>query len=545
MYLSLAITVTSRFAHADWKNAYSPSATLRATYDPRVQYDPHYQLNPFKSSANRADNLMKSFGLGRSFGLSQSNEKSNQSYTPKYQSPEEFKSQTKFSNLNSPKSADRLRNSYTSKKYLYDESKEGYGYLPREGYLDPNSDEVMFHPVYFYLPFKKLAIAEDSKTEVMVPNIGGDDYQDREFGSTYVNSMPAWMQMTLRMMGPIQENALPVDPKLQISPYSKIERKQKQNEIQNKIEKLNELKAPFDSKMAEVNEWLRVKQLLSQNDKDLETSKAQIKELNEKLLELQKNKTNLQEVISKIKREHFLVCLSEYYCDEFVGEQKELLNNISASEKNVQNLIQDTKTNIWNYNLRVGQYTKWQTDSFQKLKNLNLTTDEQINSLKQEIANLQKQIDQANLENREYFGLTELDNNELNPEVVNTIENKHCEKLVHFEFPDKFQIEKNPLFETELKSPLQTTREAEIVLCLNKDSKIQSVHLLQDKEFIATSTVDRDNNGQIKGISIFNRDGIEVENHSWTRYKEKEIEYRTHFVSDDGLVGISTSLIER
>lgn len=462
-------------------------------------------------------------------------------------------------NVALPKGVESTRNSY-SYVSLPDRSRAVvsrpasapvvYSYTRNYGYLEPSYHSLVFNPIYYYHPFNVWNRPGSSTTIVhnhydddgdligtrseVVPNEGKEfsdtKYQEGEIGAADVNELPEWMQASLRLMHTKSQSYFPADRVIKIKEGSSDEFKKLIEDLKHLEEdaRVTHEKYLVEFEAASAREKVEnvAKQKEDANTRYLSAQAAQLAASN-------KAKA-LQEELEEEKAAQIKERQNSWFCNGLYAWMWTCSTSKDKSIEDVGNALRAAES------ANSAAYREYSDSDWQNRRLERELSDTRASAAKSAEATLEtakalqdkeKSLDdkieaiRKTLGNSSGFVKYDLHNASFATEL--------CAKPYTYVFIPG-TVDKHPLFSDKVEAEVIPQAEASLIICLNSDDRLESVHLLGagEKE-MASSKISRDDKGHINQIAILNHKGKEIETLMWSDLEDGKMRFAMAFETQD------------
>lgn len=414
------------------------------------------------------------------------------------------------------------------------------GLTTQRGYLSPSFGMGGFLPLFFWVSFFH---HNQSHSSSSLSQPLSDRYQDGEFGADEVNSLPEWIQASLRLMHSQKEGAFPSD--ITIEPLEGDDRT-----FEDQISNLLKEKKEIESSAAALTAVIRTFELVPEGEAKIKITQAQIDETSLAVQEIQRQAEETVSLLEKtmktkadLRENSPVLCFFDWTCENLIiSSELETEKELKFKHQNLLN----QKTDAVAYQNRLGAHLIADQEKIRKLQDRlrqeGTETQEHyklkvaaLEQLKARIHDLQQRI-----ENQQGFVLW---NSAAGIQDIPKIKECPSERIFIFKVSQGVTPKGNPLFKEAVADNIKPRPEvADLVACVDESKRLKNIHIVQDKREIYFSKIERNgDDSRISSLTISNSDK-ELERHSWISQKEGIIRYIIRFIHDDKAVEIYSDI---
>lgn len=414
------------------------------------------------------------------------------------------------------------------------------GLTTQRGYLSPSYGMGGFLPLFFWISFFNYDESHSSSS----PQALTDRYQDGEFGSDEVNSLPEWIQASLRLMHSQKEGVFPSD--ITIEPLEGDDRTFEDQTL-NLLKEKRELESSSESITAVTKAF----ELVSQSEGKIKSAQTQIDETSRSAQEIQsqadetiKLLTETMKAKETLREDSPVLCFFDWTCEQWIiSSEIETENELKFKYQNLLNrkFEWDSSQNKLKANLAAYQeelrkaqdLLQKESTETEELYKLKIAA---LGQLKDRILELQQRIEKT-----QGFVLW---NSAAGIQDIPNLKSCPASQIFIFKVSQGGVLAKgNPLFREAVEDNIKPRPDvADLVVCLDESKRVKSVHIVQEKREIYFSKIERNgDDSRISSLTISNSDK-ELERHSWIPQKEGIIRYNIRFIHEDKAVEIYSDI---
>ncbi|MBK8202887.1 MAG: hypothetical protein IPK68_11380 [Bdellovibrionales bacterium] len=410
----------------------------------------------------------------------------------------------------------------------------------QRGYLNPSFGMGGSLPLFLWVSFfhHNQSQSHNSSSPQALP----DRYQDGEFGADEVNSLPEWIQASLRLMHSQKEGVFPSD--ITIEPLEGDDRTF-EDQISNLLKEKRELESSSEALSAVIKAF----ELAPENEAKIKLTQVQIDEISRAAQEFQSQADEtirlLTEAMQKketLRENAPVLCFFDWTCEHLVisselETEKELkfrhqylLNQKIAALANRDKL----RVNLMAYQeelKKAQELLRQNSTETEELYKLKMAALEQ---LKTQIRDLQQRI-----EKQQGFILW---NSAAGIQDIPNLKDCPASQIFIFKISQGVTPKGNPLFKEAVADDIKPRPEvADLAVCVDESKRLKSIHIVQNKREIYFSKIERNDSSNISSLTISNSDN-ELERHTWTRKEEGIIRYLIRFAHNNKAVEIYSDI---
>lgn len=402
------------------------------------------------------------------------------------------------------------------------------GLTTHRGYLSPSFGMGGFLPLFFWVSF----LHHNQSHSSVEPSLPlSDRYQGGEFGADEINSLPDWIQASLRLMHSQREGVFPSD--VTIQPLDGDDRLF-EDQISSLLKEKKDLESSAEELNAVINAFEGVPKIeaeikLAQSQLD-ETSLAkqkvqdQLNETNQLLEETMKTKENLRETSP-------VLCFFDWTCELWViSSEIKTEKELKSKHQNFLNLKTELVSKHTRLKANIVAHQQELTRAQDLLRKEGAETQDIHILKKAALEQLNARIHELQLKIEKPQGFV-LWSSAAGIQDIPNLKTCPANQIFIFKASQGTRPERNPLFNESVDESIRPRPEtADLVVCVDESKRVKSVHIVQDKKEVYSSKIERNDNSRISSIAISNSDNLELERHSWTSMKEGIIRYIIRFV---------------
>jgi hypothetical protein len=413
------------------------------------------------------------------------------------------------------------------------------GLTTQRGYLNPSFGMGGFLPLFLWVSFFHHNQSHGSSS----PQALADRYQDGEFGADEVNSLPNWIQASLRLMHSQKEGVFPSD--ITIEPLEGDDRRF-EDQISNLIKEKRELESSSEALSAVIKAF----ELAQKNETKIELTQAQIDETSRAAQEFQSqaDETIRLLTVAMQKKETLrenapVLCFFDWMCEHLViSSELETEKELKFRHQNLLN----QKTTAFARRDKLGAtllaYQKELKKAQELLRQNGTETEELYKSKMAALEQRKTRIGdlQQRIEKQQGFVLW---SSAAGIQDIPKIKECAANQIFIFKISQGVMPKGHPLFKETVTYNIKPRPEvADLVVCVDESKRLKSIHIVQDKKEIYFSKIERNDDSRIiSSLTISNSDN-ELERHSWTPKEDGIIRYLIRFVHNNKAVEIYSDI---
>lgn len=413
------------------------------------------------------------------------------------------------------------------------------GLTTQRGYLSPSYGVGGFLPLFFWVSFFNHNQSHSSSS----PQPLTDRYQDGEFGSDEVNSLPEWIQGSLRLMHSQKEGVFPSD--ITIEPLEGDDRS-----FEDQILDLLKEKKAVESSSEVLTAVTKAFELVPEYEAKIKSAQTQIDETSRSAQEVQSQAdetirllTETMKAKETLREKSPVLCFFDWTCEQWIiSSEIETEKELKFKHQTLLNLKTEWLASQIKLKANLAAYEEKLRKNQDLLRQEGTETEEHyklkiaaLEQLKDRIRDLQQRIEKP-----QGFVLW---NSAAGIQDIPNLKTCPASQIFIFKVSQEDVLAKdNPLFKEAVADNIKPRPEvADLVVCLDESKRLKSIHIVQDKREIYFSKIERNDDLRISSLTISNSDK-ELEQHSWIPQKEGIIRYIIRFIHNDKAVEIYSDI---
>lgn len=413
------------------------------------------------------------------------------------------------------------------------------GLTTQRGYLSPSYGMGGFLPLFFWVSFFNHNQSNSSSS----PQPLTDRYQEGEFGSDEVNSLPEWIQASLRLMHSQKEGVFPSD--ITIEPLEGDDRS-----FEDQILDLLKKKQEVESSSEALTAVIKAFELVPEYEAKIKSAQTQIDETSRSAQEVQiqadetiRLLTETMKAKETLREKSPVLCFFDWTCEQWIiSSEIETEKELKFKHQTLLNLKTEWLASQIKLKANLAAYEEKLRKNQDLLRQEGTETEEHyklkiaaLEQLKDRIRDLQQRIEKP-----QGFVLW---NSAAGIQDIPNLKTCPASQIFIFKVSQEGVLAKdNPLFKEAVADNIKPRPEvADLVVCLDESKRPKSIHIVQDKREIYFSKIERNDDSQISSLTISNSDK-ELERHSWIPQKEGIIRYIIRFIHNDKAVEIYSDI---
>jgi len=444
------------------------------------------------------------------------------------------------------------------------------------GFLSPTFGNLVFNPFYFWVPFNiwhstPSATASSSSTASSVmssstvgsggawttnsnptssdpgPSVAPRSYTDGEVGAYEVNDdYPGWIQASIRLMHSQQKTFLPADPVIQTHDQfgTDVDR-----EMERKASRLRELTSKFsdgERSIANHQRSLAGKKILEvKTDEMLNSANSALNQFHLTHSQAVANYENAERRYREARASYIdattgyidgLYCWFQSFFWECGQSEK---NNLDASADALSKADVLAAKTAREFNEIYRSARSLERDIVAAKNDVRLAPEATPETLVQ----LQNQVSQWRAE------MMKIQNEQnhpggfyrINPSGIRFSSTPDlCQTPYVYLLARPSKINRHPFFAEDVEMDQAPKGDADMIVCLDRNSKIASIRIIDGKKNeVIQSVIQRDAQDQIEAIVIRNKEGQVLENHRWIKNEDGSTRYVLTFIPVRGREAVS------
>jgi hypothetical protein len=427
---------------------------------------------------------------------------------------------------------------------------------PESGYLSPSAPNLVFSPFYFWVPFNVWHARSpvyndpDDRAALTAPaNDYSETYTNGEVGSAEINSLPEWIQASLRLMETKQSTGLPSDPVIRPLAMSESELQRRAQPINDALLALTDKKQLYQYLHDQFSVFQQNAQSLQAAQDSVASAQSDIAATTQRLATLGTHLTQKQAEVAKLQNDsrwcYWTRAITNYYCNQVASSQLLEIKTLNDQVEYNQEGLADLKRQADDAARSLTDLQGQRASLTANLSTFHVTVSAADQSANEsQLMTINQQIQEQSDLLTPIQGFVVWDSSKT--ALIDGTANECPGNMYVYRFMGAVPPN-HPLFTRTVEAELLPDKSASLVVCLDNQSKISSVHIVQDADQgsseIYQSAVTRDSSGRIDSITVRGRDTPFMEQHSWLYQPDGSVFYGQKFVTDnDDMTAIRTQI---